>query len=68
MDQFQSNVIDRLARIETKQDAILPVQIDHEKRIAALETLKNKYLGAVFVVSSLAATAVSGAIAYLTKG
>jgi hypothetical protein len=67
MDPFQADVIDRLARIETKQDTLVTTQLLHSARIEALEAFRNRILGASVLASSAASALVSLLIAHFTK-
>ena len=53
---FEDEVIDRLARIETKLETVS----DHEKRIRVLEASRWKSIGAATVLSSAFTMIVEG--------
>ena len=62
MTEFERQSIDRLARIETKMDRVLTVIEDHERRINALEGLRDKIIG----IAALAG-ALPGAVWFAVK-
>lgn len=49
--EFQSDVIDRLARIETRLEALVTPSEDHEMRIRAIETKQSRLTGAMGLLS-----------------
>ena len=50
MDAFQKDLIDRLARIESKLETGKEFRKDHEDRIRALEAKTGKAVGVTMVV------------------
>lgn len=58
---FEDEVIDRLARIETRLDS-LP---DHEHRIRSLEASRWRQIGAVSVLSAFLSAAAEAVIIHL---
>ena len=48
---FQKEVIDTLARLETKMNAVCSKQKDHENRLRSLEKMKYKFMGAFAIIA-----------------
>lgn len=64
MDAFQREVIDRLARIETKVEAMPEL----ERRVANLERGESRRNAILGVVSVTIPAAIAAAVSYLSKG
>lgn len=50
MNSDQREVVDRLARIETKLDSLIDVKKDHEDRLRKVESKTGKWAGSAFVL------------------
>lgn len=59
MDEFQSEVLQRLTAIETKlSNGITAKQKDHEERLRDLETYKWKLVGALTLLQAVGFAAI----------
>ena len=61
MNPFEREVIDRLARIETRLDGLVDTSKDHSDRLETLEALRVRLLS----WSTVVATVVSGGATYV---
>lgn len=52
MTEFEQDVIERLTRIETKQDNEASIGRDHEERLRSIETSNRRLTGALGVFAA----------------